>query len=171
MGLFNFTYPITRPLPYSWFKWVVLVGGIVLVVLLSVANLASNGYDLIVQHSVDPNATIASYSWTDKLPLSLGGKTTASCETQNLQVTNQYFTNKLGLTYTLTGVWQTDGTGKRTTLPSLQYLNNPLEECNVTLITLDFDKWDDRTASEIGWYPWGLKATVSKCPLVSASSY
>jgi hypothetical protein len=159
--MFKFTYPITRPLPYSWFKWVVLFGGIILTILLSLLNLASNGYDLVVQHSTDPNGTVSDYSWTNKLPVSVDGKTSASCEPQNLQATTQYFTNKFGLTYALAGVWQVDGNGKKTTLPSLQYLNNPLEDCNVTLILLDFDQWDDRTASEIGWIPWSMTATVS----------
>lgn len=159
--MFDFTYPISRPIPYGWFKWAVLLGGIILTAFLSLLNLASNGYDLIVQFSVNPNDTVSTSSWTNKLPVSVDGKTTASCEAQNLQATTQYFTNKFGLTYTLAGVWQTDGSGKKTTLPSLQYLNNPLQDCNVTLVILDFDQWDDRTASEIGWIPWSMTATVS----------
>lgn len=160
MAFFEFTYPITRPYPYNWFKWAVLIGGIILTVLLSVLNLASTGYDLIVQHSTNPNQTTSAKLWTDKLPLSLNSKTVATCEPQNVPATAQYFTNKFGLTYTLDNVWQTDSTGKNTTLPSLQYLNNPLEDCYVTLVTLDMNKWNGRTASEVGWTPWGLKANV-----------
>ena len=126
------------------------MGGIVLIALLSTLNLASTGYDLIVQHSVNPNETTSIKLWTDKLPISLDAKTVASCEAQNVQAARQYFTNKFGLIYTLSGVWQTDSTGKNTTLPSLQYLNNPLQDCQVTLIQLDLDQWNDRTASEIG---------------------
>lgn len=158
----DFNYPITRTLPYRWFKWVVIFGGVILTAALSVLNLATTGYELIVQQSVNPNETItANKLWFDKLPLATG-KTVASCETQDLQTATQFFTNKFGLTYTLSSVEDTDTRGKRTMLPSLQYLNNPLRDCKVTMVQLDLDTLDDRTASEIGWLGWGMVATVRR---------
>jgi hypothetical protein len=40
-----FSYNITRPYPYQWFTWLVVLGGIAATALFSVINLAANGYD------------------------------------------------------------------------------------------------------------------------------
>jgi hypothetical protein len=40
-----FNYNITRPYPYRWFTWTVVLGGIAAAALFSVINLAANGYD------------------------------------------------------------------------------------------------------------------------------
>jgi hypothetical protein len=40
-----FSYNITKPYPYRWFTWLVVLGGIAAAALFSVINLAANGYD------------------------------------------------------------------------------------------------------------------------------
>lgn len=42
-----FTYGLTRPYPYPWFTWVVVVGGVMATALLSALNLAANGYEIV----------------------------------------------------------------------------------------------------------------------------
>jgi hypothetical protein len=52
-----FSYPITRPYPLRWFTPIALIGGIILAVLFSLVNLASNGYYLRTTYTTDPNTT------------------------------------------------------------------------------------------------------------------
>lgn len=54
-----FSYSISKPYPFRWFTPVVLVGGIILAVLLSLINLSANGYYLKPLYTSDPNGTEA----------------------------------------------------------------------------------------------------------------
>lgn len=54
-----FTYNISRPFPYRWFKPVALVGDLLLAVGFTLLNFASVGYLLVVETSPDPNATVS----------------------------------------------------------------------------------------------------------------
>jgi hypothetical protein len=42
-----FSYGLSRPYPYRWFTWVVVVGGILAAALFSVLNVAADGYELM----------------------------------------------------------------------------------------------------------------------------
>ena len=101
----EFTYSISRPYPYRWFKWVVLIGAVSLLVVVSIFNLANNGYALTVQYSTQPNDTTSQRPWAQKLA-AVDNKNAASCQSQNLPVDSQYYTDKLSLTYTIANVWQ-----------------------------------------------------------------
>jgi hypothetical protein len=58
-----FNYNVTRPYPYKWFTWAVVLGGIAATVLFSVLNLAANGYQLEVVYTTDPNGTLSEIQW------------------------------------------------------------------------------------------------------------
>lgn len=130
----SFDYAVTRPYPYGWFPWVVLIGGIFSLVLFSTINLAANGYELKVQYTTDPNSTVSQAQWAQQWPFSWFSKVETTCQSQTLQITSQFFTDKLSLPYTLTGVWQ-----NQTAVPSLRYTNNVLENCTVTRIFISLD--------------------------------
>ena len=134
MALLSFTYPITRPYPYKWFSWVVLVGGTCAFVFFSILNFSANGYVLAVKYTTYPNQTVAEKTWTQSF--TLNEKTVSSCEPQNLQVNTQYYTDKLSLVYTLSNIWQVQDNGGIQTLPSLPYTYNPLVHCTVAMIQL-----------------------------------
>jgi len=169
MAALTFTYPITRPYPFWWFKWAVLVGGICVIVTFSILNFAANGYVLAVQYTTYPNVTTSKKIWTQNLPFSFNGNMASSCQSQNLGVNTQYYTDKLSLVYSLANIWQVQDNGKVVTLPSLPYMYNPLENCTVTLVQLDFSNYDGRTAAQLGWTTWGMTALV--CCATSSSSY
>jgi hypothetical protein len=42
-----FSYNLSRPYPYPWFTWVVVIGGVLATALFSVVNLAADGYELV----------------------------------------------------------------------------------------------------------------------------
>jgi len=158
-SLFTFRYPITRAYPYKWFPWVVYAGGVVVIVLFSILNFAANGYIMTVQYTTDYNGTIAQRTWAQKL--SFNGKVVAACQPQNLPVHSQYYTDKLSLVYELSNIWvDGDEEERAQTLPSLQYANNPLQNCSVGEIHLTLET-NDRTAAQRGWTPWGVSALVS----------
>jgi hypothetical protein len=156
-SLITFRYPITRIYPYKWFPWAVYAGGLCLVVLFSVFNFAASGYILTVQYTNDYNGTIAKQTWAQKF--ALGGKIVSSCQSQNLPVHSQLYTDKLSLVYGLQNIWVEGEQGRLQTLPSLQYANNPLRNCSVPLVYLNFES-TDRTAAQIGWGEWGISAKV-----------
>ncbi|MCJ1468157.1 hypothetical protein MMC07_006785 [Pseudocyphellaria aurata] len=135
----SFGYPVTRPYPYKWFPWVVLIGGILSLVLFSAINLAANGYDLNVQYTTDPNSTMSQTPWAERWPFSWFSKVDTTCQSQSLQIKSQISTDKLIFSYTVTGIWQlkNGSGGKKTTRPSLRYKNHKLENCAVNKIDLD----------------------------------
>ncbi len=158
MQLPSFSYSVSRVYPYPWFTWVVIIGGICATIFFSALNLAANGYNLVVQYTTDPNATISQQRWTERFPFSMVERTVASCQSQNLPINSQFFTDKLSLEYTLVGVWQEQG-NDIVTLPSLRYINNTLENCYVNIIQVDL-KSTQRTSEQQAWTSWGPEATV-----------
>ena len=147
----SFNYNITRPYPFRWFTWVVVIGGVVATALLSVANLAADGYILKTIYSTDPNSTVAEYAdrWYEKSPWSWTNKMSASCEPELLTVGNSYFSTNRGLTYTLNSIWQGSATNLK---PATPYLNEPLN-CTVSLVYIEFLRADLRTTGN-DIYPW-----------------
>lgn len=136
-----FSYAITRPFPFRWYTPVIVLGGIIFTVLFTFLNLASNGYDLIVQTSFDPNATVSQEQWLRYWPSYLTSKINPICQPVNLPVNGQIFTNQTALTYVLTAVWQQQNESM-IILPSLTYYNNVLKDCFVTSIGVDFEALD-----------------------------
>jgi hypothetical protein len=156
MHLHQFGYAISRPYPFSWFSWMVIVGGISATVIFSILNLAATGYILQVQYTSDYNATMLQKHWTQRFPFSWLDKTPTTCKSQEIPVNSQVLTNKLALPYTLAAVWNNNSVS----LPSLRYTNNILDHCELGYMTLDLES-KQRTASEQGWMPWGTNAFVS----------
>ena len=163
----QFTYSLSRPYPYKWFPWAVLIGGTVALTLFSVVNFAASGYDLVAQSTTDPNGTEAQTSWTEAQVFSLLNRVGPSCQTQDIPVNTEFYTNKLSLPYTLTNIWRESASGASAVLPSLAYKNNTLEKCSVLLVQIDLES-AQRTAMQQGFTIWGAKATASSL-LISAA--
>ncbi|KAF2803199.1 uncharacterized protein BDZ99DRAFT_512276 [Mytilinidion resinicola] len=158
-----FSYNITRAYPFRWFTPVVLVGFLVTTVLFSFLNFASNGYDLIVETSSNPNQTISEGIWFKNWPSYLTSKAKPSCQPADIHVNTLLFTNQTALTYTLTDVWRVSaGGGNRTVLPSLTYYNNRIENCAVSSVEVDLEALD-RAANQLAYAEWGavVRAYIS----------
>lgn len=154
----SFSYSITRPYPYPWFKWVVVIGGVCMTILFSSLNLAAAGYELTVEYTFDPNKTVSQKRWTQNFPFSLVGRATASCQSQELAVNSQLYSDKLSLAYNIADIWQVQNDNQILNLPSLKYTNNPLQNCSISLIEIDLDSYSARTAAQMGWAQWGFNA-------------
>ena len=162
MTLPSFSYSISRPYPYKWFSWLVIIGSICATVFFSALNLAATGYVLQVQYTTDYNGTVTKRRLTDKFPFSLLDKTSAICQSQDIPIGSQLYTDKLALPYTLIGVWQQDG-DKIAPRPSLRYSNNPLKNCTLSYIEIDLEA-TQRAASQRAYTTWGANAKVSTHP-------
>ncbi|MCJ1469000.1 hypothetical protein MMC07_007632 [Pseudocyphellaria aurata] len=156
----SFGYAVTRPYPYKWFPWVVLVGGIFSLVLFSAINLAANGYDLNVQYTTDPNSTVSQTKWAERWPFSWFSKVDTTCQSLSLQINSQFSTDKLGFFYTLTSIGQyRDPNGPMTTIPSLRYTNNTLQHCSVNEIVLNIESWKNQTETMMPGATVGVEAS------------
>ncbi|KAF7512916.1 hypothetical protein GJ744_012019 [Endocarpon pusillum] len=153
-----FSYGISRPYPFRWFTPVVIVGFLVATALFTFLNFASNGYDLIVQTSSDPNTTISEGIWFRKWPSYLTSKVKPSCQSTDIHVNTLLFTNQTALTYTLTDVWQarTGDGNNRAVLPSLTYFNNVIDQCSISSIEVNLEALD-RSGNQFAFSEWGAK--------------
>jgi hypothetical protein len=149
-----FSYPVTRPFPFRWFTPVAVVGGIVFLALFTFMNFASSSYELIVQNSLDPNATISGHGWLHDYPSFLTTKVRPKCQPASLPVNSQFFTNKTALTYTLTSVWQQGTEGERIISPALTYHSNILQNCSIHAVEIDLASID-RSGNQIAFCEWG----------------
>lgn len=70
-----------------------------------------------------------------------------------------FFTNHTGLTYTLISVVEPSRASNDTLPPSLSYLNNPIENCEISLIEIQLEA-ADRTAWQYGTQQWGSTTRV-----------
>ncbi len=137
-----FTYNLTRPYPFKWVTWSVIVGGILATALFSTINFAANGYVLEVQYTVDPNGTAKNTQWFEKAPWTLVNKLSANCQPLDIAVNTPLFTTKLSLSYALADIWTEDQSGNITIYPSLTYLSNTLENCSIKNVKLHLQRFD-----------------------------
>ncbi|KAF4342062.1 hypothetical protein FBEOM_3993 [Fusarium beomiforme] len=149
-----FSYPITRPFPFRWFTPVAVVGGVVFIALFTLMNFASSSYELIVQNSLDPNATVSRRGWLQRYPSFLTAKVQPKCQPATLPVNSEFFTNNTALTYTLTSVWEQGKGGQRVISPALTYHRNVLQNCTVYSVEIDFASID-RAGKQIAFCEWG----------------
>ena len=171
MALFSFGYPIRRRYPYSWFKWVTLFGGICFTVFFTALNLAANGYVLKLQYTQDYNSTTGVKQWTQQFPFSILNHAKTQCQSRDMPINSQFWTNKLGLPYTLTNAWH-EYNGTVVNNAALTYTNNVLEDCVITYIKISLETLDNAGTQLIaptpdtpvpagtGFLTWSPKATV-----------
>lgn len=152
------SYNLSRPYPFKWFLPVVVVGGLLASVFVSLLNYAVNGFYLGNRYSSDFNGTISQHDWTQRGLFSALAKVKTSCQSSSLAVNTQFYTDKLSFPYTINAIWQ-QKEGKTAPIPQVPYSNNILEDCVVSNILVDLETFQ-RTAEQQGWTPWGVKATV-----------
>ncbi|MCJ1228342.1 hypothetical protein MMC12_005003 [Toensbergia leucococca] len=155
-----FSYNLSRPYPFKWFTPAVFVGGIVALVLVSLINLATSGYHLVMTSSINPNVTQSTQSWYQSWPSFMIGRMRASCESSTIPVGTQLYTNNSALSYTLRGVYQEHGEGpQQSVLGSLVYHNNQLQNCSVGSIQIQIRSLG-RSATQIAEQQTGALLTA-----------
>jgi hypothetical protein len=140
----------------------VIVVFVIATILLSLFNIIVTGYDLRVSYSTSPNATMARKMWYDKPGFGGIKKLSPSCEPKEIGVQQRFNTDKNGFTYLLTNIREPQDTGDFP-VPSMLYLNNPLEDCRINYIKIEMVKHMGRTAQQVAWQRFGpqLFAAIS----------
>ncbi|KXH50309.1 hypothetical protein CSAL01_09265 [Colletotrichum salicis] len=167
-----FSYPISKPYPFRWFTPVVLVGGVILTVFLSLVNLSANGYYLKTLYTSDPNGTEAysnaQYVDNATIPIYFRAKIMAQdeCQPRLLTIGDSFFTSNLGFRYIIKAI----SDSRTKSLSSLNYKNNTLESCSPKSIALKLKKSDTAVPPAASWWlSYGestMKATVD-CTVVT----
>ncbi|KAI1412132.1 hypothetical protein F5Y13DRAFT_180230 [Hypoxylon sp. FL1857] len=134
--------------PLKWLTPVVVLGGIVATALISFLNVAATGYELVSTSSSDPNAVEAN----------IGAR--ASCDPTNIQLQSTIYTDKRAFPYTLSQAWQLGDDGSRLHQGSLIYKRSPVQNCNITLIDIQFEG-PDRTARQLESFTMGGTVTAT----------
>ncbi|KAK6854449.1 hypothetical protein PG995_009542 [Apiospora arundinis] len=134
-----FSYNVTRPYPFRWFTPVIVVGGILAAALVSFINFASTGFELVATSSNNPNATVDDpYRYGGiRWPSYFIDKTRATCAPATLPLNTLIYTKNNALAYTLRRVWRVKNSGTEEAMGSLVYLNNKLQNCNVTQVQIE----------------------------------
>lgn len=154
-----FSYNITRPYPFRWLTPVALIGGIILLILLSVMNFVQNSYTLAVEYSDNPNATIVNGIWYNRWPSYLTQSVRPTCEPANIPVNTQISTNNTALSYTISSVFNGSDSSS-SAAPSLTYLNNVIDSCKVTEIFLQFDGTTDQPWRVFAASNWNVQVNA-----------
>ncbi|KAI0010064.1 hypothetical protein F4779DRAFT_579175 [Xylariaceae sp. FL0662B] len=157
-----FSYNITRAYPFKWFTPVVIVGTIISIALVSFLNVAATGYELVSVSAQDPNATETNGIWFSKWPSYLVGAR-ASCDPSNIPIQSTFYTDKKAFPYTLSKVWHNGEGNSKIYQGSMMYKNNLLQNCNISMIKIEFEG-PDRTAGQFAVSPMGGTVTaISQC--------
>ncbi|KAF7551422.1 hypothetical protein G7Z17_g5033 [Cylindrodendrum hubeiense] len=165
-----FAYSITKPYPFRWFTPVTIVGCIFLIVIFSLINLGSSGFYLKTIYTDDPNGTLTTGShWYMKAPFNWEDDLAVKCQPKILSVGDRFFTSTLGLQYEVKSITRASDNAKRSTsLPSVPYLNNTLEDCFLVDSALTLQKAD--TAARATWwlsYITSSVAATASCTVMS----
>jgi hypothetical protein len=161
---FLFTYTLSRPYPFRWFTYAVLIGGLICVGVFSFVSLAADGYNLDPVYTFDLNRTLEENYWFGKPPFSWISKTQVSCQPALLTTGGTFFTSKLGLTYTIDRLRHANSIDKEDRiLSATAYQNTVLRDCEVRGINIDFMR-RDYTRWPQNWWSWGL-TSASVCSI------
>lgn len=144
------------------FTPVALIGGATLLVLFSLMNFVNNSYTLESQDTRDPNATIAHGAWFKNWPSYLSSNVQPTCQPQEIPINTQFFTNQTAFEYTLLAIEPLNQIpGFHATAPSVSYMNNLLEGCEVGTIQINFAKDEPFTPSNNARWGGTVRASAT----------
>jgi hypothetical protein len=161
-----FSYNVTRRYPFRWFTPVVIVGGIIVIVLVSLVNVPNNGYELVQISSNDPNATVNTQTWFGSWSPLIVSKSRSTCAESSLPLDSKVYSNSSGLPWTVTNVVRDGGDDRNNHLPLLIYRNNPLQNCTVDSVRINVQGRFERNTghSATSWVGLDIKA-YARCAL------
>lgn len=101
------------------------------------------------------------FNWEDDVAV--------KCQPKILSVGDRFFTSNLGLQYEIKSITRSrDGSTRPTSLPSVPYLNNTLEDCYLTQSVLNLQKADSAIRAT-WWLSWITSTAVATafCTIMS----
>ncbi|KAK5206675.1 hypothetical protein LTR41_007668 [Exophiala xenobiotica] len=121
----------------------------------TVFNVATNGYDLQLQYTDNPNSTFAESQWFNNVFFTWGDdKLKPVCQEQNLQIGTEFMTTNMGLSYTIRAITSPSNNSHEIAQhSSISYLNNVLQNCRVNVVNVYLRK-ADWSAPPSFWWSW-----------------
>lgn len=122
------SYNLSRKYPFGRaFKWWVLGVFTFLMALLTVFNLAVNGFDKDFKYTTDPNTTVTNTHWYNSLVFTWGSNSlTPTCQSLQIPVGYRFITTNLGFQYAISRIL-VSGAKSKQQRASVSYHNNTLE--------------------------------------------
>lgn len=147
------SYSITRSYPYSGRVkiWIFIASTLVLVGL-TVLNLATNGFDKQLMYTSDPNTTVTQLHWYNNKIFTWGDDTLEpKCENVDIPIGHEFITTNLGLRYRVQKIDAPDGQPRA----SVSYHNNTLTDCEINDVGISLQKSGfAKPSREYRWSPW-----------------
>ena len=110
--------------------------------LLTVFNLAVNGFDKDFKYTTDPNTTVTNTHWYNSLVFTWGSNSlTPTCQSLQLSVGHRFITTNLGFQYAISRIL-VSGAKPEQQRASVSYHNNTLENCEIFRISIRLKKSD-----------------------------
>ncbi|XXG95603.1 hypothetical protein Hte_001871 [Hypoxylon texense] len=107
-----------------------------------------------------------------RAPFNWDNDVVPKCEPRLVSVGDRFFSTNLGFYYEVISISRYDGNRRgATSLPSVPYLNNTLEDCHTDDVKINFVKSDLSSPPDSWWISWGPSGTVTKahCTVLSES--
>ncbi|KAI2604658.1 hypothetical protein GGR54DRAFT_621453 [Hypoxylon sp. NC1633] len=103
-------------------------------------------------------------------PFALDNDMVPKCEPRLLSIGDRFFSTNLGFPYEVASISRDNGNGRTsTTLPSIPYLNNTLQDCRTDDVKINFSKSDLSSPPDSWWISWGPSGTVTQAHCTVAS--
>lgn len=137
------SYNLSRKYPFGRaFKWWVLGVFTFLMALLTVFNLAVNGFDKDFKYTTDPNTTVTNTHWYNSFVFTWGSNSlTPTCQSLQIPVGYRFITTNLGFQYAISRILVLGAKSKQQRA-SVSYHNNTLENCEIVKISIRLKKSD-----------------------------
>jgi hypothetical protein len=169
------SYSLSRPYGLGrGFKGWVLLGSIVLFGILTVFNLATNGFDKQLRYTTDPNSTEANREWYNTPFFTWGDDSLEpKCQNTEIPVGHEFITTNLGLRYTVRSIlYFPPGSDNGEERPSISYHNNTLTHCHVNTINISLKKaalTKPENLKKYQWWSWldSSAEAVARCDIIN----
>ncbi|ORY19033.1 hypothetical protein BCR34DRAFT_582590 [Clohesyomyces aquaticus] len=111
--------------------------------LLTVFNLAVNGFDKEFTYRTDPNTTVKETHWYNNPVFAWGSDSlTPTCQNLQIPIGYQFITTNLGFQYTVSKIFFVSAANRTEERSSMSYHNNTLDKCDVIAIRVRMKKSD-----------------------------
>jgi hypothetical protein len=167
------TYPLERKYLVGRHRQLVktLTSIIVFIVFVVVStyNVATIGYAFELVFTQEPNSTLAQHHWYNNWIFNFGDdQLRPKCSAFEVPVGYQFFTSNQGFTYNVQTIsFHNDSTSEQRI--SLPYLNNTLENCQMTTATVNLIKSDQSLPGNSNWWSWeaSTASSIAQCDVVT----
>ncbi|KAI9859123.1 MAG: hypothetical protein M1813_007079 [Trichoglossum hirsutum] len=171
------SYNLSRKYPFGkLFKALVFAGAILILIPLTVFNIATNGYDNQPKYTTDPNTTESERKWYNKPIFTWGDdRLNPKCQHIGISVGHEFMTTNLGLRYTVRRILHfAPGSPIAQQQSTVSYHNNTLTNCEVNEVNIRLKKADlSKPQKNNLWWSWmdSSADAVARCDITNDEGF